>query len=180
MVERVFAPGISVNTATFCFGGPKLGRYRSNVFNMMLTAELILIATGLMSCANRQLADDQPAVTSENAKRPRTRTAPAVRATAARQSAPAVDQHDASPAAPEQANSPTAGVPLEHETTAAIVQPAPIVREMAAAEPRTIRALNCRDQAFKQYPPVRFGPHGNATAQRDFFDSCMRREGNGP
>lgn len=37
--------------------------------------------------------------------------------------------------------------------------------------------MNCRELMLKEHPKVHLGATGNAAAQRNYFDSCMRRTG---
>jgi hypothetical protein len=47
-----------------------------------------------------------------------------------------------------------------------------------AAAPSAELAIKCRDMMIKAYPPVRPGsPHGNAQKEREYFRTCIARNG---
>jgi hypothetical protein len=47
-----------------------------------------------------------------------------------------------------------------------------------AAAPSAELAIKCRDMIIKAYPPVRPGsPHGNAQKEREYFRTCIARNG---
>jgi hypothetical protein len=48
----------------------------------------------------------------------------------------------------------------------------------ATAAPSAELARKCRDMMIKAYPPVRpLSAHGNALKERDYFQTCIARNG---
>lgn len=185
------------------FSDGKLRSARTDFAPVFFIASLVLMASALAGCANQNLAGDRPLVKSDTVQQSHSNSTPAAKAAAKSQltpiarttaespSAPSPEERGPSRASPEQAgisestseqtsSSAAARIP-NNARPMAIVQPGPAAengRSASSPQPRTVRALNCRQQMLKEHPTVLFGEKGSAAAQRDHFQSCMRRAGN--
>jgi hypothetical protein len=125
----------------------------------------------LGGCANQALSVEPSVHTSANSTRAWSKLARSRRIPFNTRGAP-IKEDVAAAASADQADELTTGSLPANATPTSLAQPAP--------DPRTARALNCRETMLKKHPTTRVGGTGSATAQRDFFDSCMRQAGNSP
>ncbi|MDI1345046.1 MAG: hypothetical protein PSV22_13220 [Pseudolabrys sp.] len=147
---------------------------RKYFVRIFLSAQLILTAAALAGCGTQTFSEVRPSLNASKAPRPRPVSTVAARPAVKRQLAPTFNDGDTSQASPNQAsNAAAATIPDKDETTAAIRSDVS-VGSAPRADPRTVRAMNCRDLMLKEHPTVRFGGNGTAAAQREYFDSCMR------
>lgn len=146
----------------FATTGGERGSISKCAVRIVLSAQLIAVTIAVAGCGSQNFSDSRPSLTAENTPRPGAvpkRTA----------------SHQPRQTFPDQASdAPAALMPDKEETTASI-PPAPTSSAAAQPDPKTVRAMNCRDLMLKQHPTVRFGSNGTANVQREFFDSCMRR-----
>lgn len=150
-------------------------RHSSFVFRRItLIVNLIVVVSALAGCANQNVAADQTLAKQEAALRSRSFWASFTNVAANRKISRSSSELNL--ASPEHTGSlSAASMPNSADAT---VQPA-LTTEIdvpsRAPDPRTMQALTCRELMLKEHPKVGFGIHGNAVAQRDHFDSCMRR-----
>ncbi len=153
---------------------------RTDFANIFLIAQLVVTALALTGCANQNIVVNRPLVTSDMALPSHANSAPAAKATAGRKSARRFDTLPRSES-PEQAGDSSASLTPANARPTGLVQPEPSTEAnppAAPADPRNARAMTCRDLMIKEHPPVLFSGSGSATAQRDYFDRCMRQTGN--
>ena len=141
---------------------------------IFLGAQLVLIAATLAGCGNQNFSEARPSLTTVKAPRLRVFSAAAARPKIRRHLAPTFDDGATSQASPDQTNNAAAVVIPDTEETTGSIRADASVGLAPPTDPRTVRAMNCRDLMLKQHPTVRFGSNGTATAQREYFDSCMR------
>lgn len=153
---------------------------RKNYFRIFLSAQLVLIAAALAGCGNQNLSKARPSLTADKAPRLRAVSTAAVRPKIHRQLAPTFDDVETSHTSPDSAKTIAAAAIPDTEETTASIRPDASVGLAPLADARTVRAMNCRELMLKQHPTVRFGSNGTATAQREYFDSCMRRVATSP
>lgn len=153
---------------------------RKQYVPIVLSAQLIVIAAALSGCGNQTVSEARPSHTALRAHRPHAISTAAARRKIHHHLAPTFADRATSQAAPYQANKAAAVViPTTEETTGSI-RPDASVGLAPPVDARTVRAMNCRDLMLKEHPTVRFGSNGTATAQREYFDSCMRHAAKSP
>lgn len=153
---------------------------RKHYVRIFLSAQLVLITAGLAGCGKQNFSEARPSLTADTASRPRAVSTAAVRPRIHRQLAPTFNDRESGQASPEQASNAAAVTTPDKEETTASIRPEASIGSAPTADARTVRAMNCRDLMLKEHPTVRIGGHGTATAQREYFDSCMRRAATSP
>ena len=151
---------------------------RTNFVRIFLSAQLILTAAALAGCGNQNFSDARTSLTADKASRSRAVSTVAAKPKANRQLAPTFADGETSQASRDRASNASAAMIPDKEETTASIRPDAAIGSAPPPDPRTVRAMNCRDLMLKQHPTVRFGGNGTATVQREYFDSCMRRAEN--
>ena len=153
-------------------------------------AQLALTASLLSGCASQNVVEERLLVSSNAAPLSRSSSTPAAKPIAQRQAAPAAKATGKSEPAPaHEVREPSRVSPEPASNTADRVIPAnakpvagPTVdttQSVLTPNPRALRALGCREQMVREHPTSLFGEKGSAAAERDHFERCMNRAGDG-